>query len=157
MLTCSHGGQAVGKAVSICLKNKWTPRTLAKKDNIGKLQLALSRDGQSIPRLDIPDNKDLIQIATISSSSDLKIDQLKPCGEWKKLEFNMAQLLPLEANKKYCFKFKLKASNDTFVSITLKTSSNQKHFTPDIELESKKFPLKKGIQEISFSCEKNHH
>ena len=53
-------------------KNKWTPRTLAKKDNIGKLQLALSRDGQSIPRLDIPDNKDLIQIATISSSSDLK-------------------------------------------------------------------------------------
>ena len=154
MLTCAHGGQAVGKAVSICLKNKWTPRTLAKKDNIGKLQLALSRDGQSIPRLDIPDNKDLIQIATISSSSDLKIDQLKPCGEWKKLKFNMAQLLPLEANKKYCFKFKLKASNHTFVSITLKTSSNQKHFTPDIELESKKFPLEKGIQEISFSCEK---
>ena len=108
--------------------------------------MALSRDGQSIPRLDIPDNKDLIQIATISSSSDLKIDQLKPCGEWKKLKFNMAQLLPLEANKKYCFKFKLKASNHTFVSITLKTSSNQKHFTPDIELESKKFHLKKEFK-----------
>lgn len=154
MLTCSHGGQAVGKAVSLCLKNKWLPRTLAEKDKIVKLQLALNRDGQSIPRLDIQDTCDLTQIATISSSSNLKINEIKPSGEWKKLKFNMAQLLPLAADKTYGFKIKFKASKDTSLSINLKTSSKQKHFTPDIELEFKTFTLKKGIQEISYTCEK---
>lgn len=155
MLTCSHGGQAVGKAVALCLKNKWTPRTLAEEDKIGMLQLALNREGQSIPRLNLEDTSDLIQSATISSTSELKIGEIKSCGEWKKLKFNMAQILPLAANNTYIFKVKLQASEETSITLILKRSSKKTHFTPDIDLESKTFQLKKGIQEITFSSDKN--
>lgn len=155
MLTCSHGGQAVGKAVALCLKNKWLPRTLAEEDKIATLQLALNREGQSIPRLNIEDTNDLVQHATISSSSELKIDEIKSCGEWKKLKFNLAQILPLAANNTYSFKVKLRASQDTSITIKLKRSSKAGHFTPDFDLESKTFQLEKGIQDIMFTCAKN--
>ncbi len=155
MLTCAHGAQAVGKAVAICLKNEWTPRALAEEDKIGILQLALNREGQSIPRLNIQDTEDLIERATVSSSSELKINKIKSCGEWKKLKFNMAQILPLAVNNTYSFKVKLQASQDTSITVKLKRSSKETHFTPDVDLESKTFQLKKGIQEITFTCDKN--
>ncbi|NND07260.1 MAG: FAD-dependent oxidoreductase [Saprospiraceae bacterium] len=154
MLTCAHGAQAVGKAVAICLSHKWTPRELAEEDKIPKLQLALSRDGQSIPRLALQDTDDLMQHATVSSSSELKIKAIKESGEWKALPVNMAQILPLAANKKYIFKVKLKSSEDTRITIKLKRSSKPIHFTPDVEITSKTYDLKKGIQEITFNCDK---
>lgn len=155
MLTCAHGAQAVGKAVAICLKNDWTPRTLAEENKIGELQLALNREGQSIPRLNIQDTEDLIRSATVSSSSELKINTIKPCGEWKKLKFNMAQILPLAVNNNYSFKVELQASEETSITVKLKRSSKETHFTPDVDLESKIFHLKKGIQEITFTSGKN--
>lgn len=155
MLTCAHGGQAVGKAVALCLKNEWLPRTLAEEDKIEMLQLALNREGQSIPRLNLKDTSDLVQNATVSSSSELKISKIKSCGEWKKLKFNMAQILPLAVNNTYSFKVKLQASQDTSITVLLKRSSKEIHFTPDVDLKSKTFQLEKGIQEITFTYDKN--
>ncbi len=148
MLTCSHGAQAVGKAAALCLKNNWTPRNLAAKDKIGLLQLALNRDGQSIPRLE-----DLTTSAEISASSELELGHMKESGEWKPLLFNMAQILPLQAKNNYKFKVKLKAENNSILTVALRTSSRETHFTPDTELESKTYKLEKGIQEITFICD----
>ncbi len=153
MLTCAHGAQAVGKAVALCLKNNWTPRNLAAKDKIGLLQLALNREGQSIPRLQPPDLEDLTTKAEISASSELELSHMNESGEWKPLLFNMAQILPLEAKNSYRFKVKLKAENNTSITIALRTSSKETHFTPDVEIQSKTFNLIEGEQEITFTID----
>ena len=151
MLTCAHGAQAVGKAVALCHKNKWTPRTLADRDKIKQLQLALNRAGQSIPRLQIHDPEDLVGKAKISGSSELKLGKIKESEEWKNLGTSLAQLLPLAANQVYRFTFAVRALEDTSLTLNLRTSSKQVHFTPDQEIASKTYALKKGIQEITFT------
>ena len=151
MLTCSHGGQAVGKAAALCIKNNWTPRGLAAKDKIGLLQLALNREGQSIPRLQLPDPEDIVTAAEISASSELVLGRMTESGEWKALLFNMAQILPLEAKNSYTFKVKLKAEKNTSITVVLRTSSRETHFTPDVEIQSKTFDLIEGEQEFVFT------
>ncbi|WP_190809448.1 FAD-dependent oxidoreductase [Flagellimonas sp. S3867] len=150
MLTCAHGAQAVGKAVALCLKNKWTPRDLAAKDKIRLLQLALNREGQSIPRLNLSDLEDLTTKSKISASSELELTQIKESGDWKPLLFNMAQILPLQAKNIYRFRIKLRAADNTTITVALRTSSRETHFTPDVEIQSKTFDLIEGEQEITF-------
>ena len=153
MLTCAHGAQAVGKAAALCFKNNWNPRTLADEDKISQLQLALNNDGQSIPRLSIPDTNDLVQSANISASSELKIGEINASGKWNILTSSTAQLVPLTANTNYSFTLKLKASEKTEITIKLKKSSKSIHYTPDLEIESKTFNLIKGEQEITYKSD----
>ena len=150
MLTCAHGAQSIGKAASICFKNNWNPRNLADKDKIALLQLALNKDGQSIPRLAINDDEDLAQKAQITGSSELKIENITASGVWCKLTLNTAQLMPLSSNTSYSFSIKLKAIEKTNITIKLKRSSKDTHFTPDVEIESKTFNLNEGEQEITY-------
>tara|TARA_Y100000389_G_C17384686_1_gene476338 strand:- start:373 stop:1266 length:894 start_codon:yes stop_codon:yes gene_type:complete len=72
-------------------------------------------------------------------------------GEWKALLFNMAQILPLEAKNSYTFKVKLKAEKNTSITVVLRTSSRETHFTPDVEIQSKTFDLIEGEQEFVFT------
>ena len=150
MLTCAHGAQVIGKAASICFKNNWNPRNLADEDKITLLQLALNKDGQSIPRLAINDAEDLAQKAQITGSSELKIENITASGVWGKLTSNTAQLMPLSSNTPYSFSIKLKAIEKTNITIKLKRSSKDTHFTPDVEVESKTFNLNEGEQEITY-------
>ncbi|MET2985600.1 FAD-dependent oxidoreductase [Aureibaculum conchae] len=153
MLTCAHGGQAVGKAVALCLQNNYSPRQLASKENIEQLQLVLNKDGQSIPRLTLADDKDLVGQAKLIATSELKLNNIKPSDVWKTLDTNTAQLLPFEANKTYKISVSVKAEKDTTLTIALKGSSTNKHFTPDIDIQASKFELDKGIQDITFTLE----
>lgn len=155
MLTCAHGGQAVGKAAALCVKNNWSPRKLGNKENIKKLQLALNKDGQGIPRLTLSDEDDLITKASVTASSVLKLSDIKASGYWKTLTTSTAQLLPFRANEKYNIKVKVKVLEETTLRIELKKSNSDKHFTPEIDLQINEFLLQEGIQEISFSLEKN--
>ena len=154
MLTCAHGGQAVGKAAALCLQNKFTPRQLANKDNIKLLQLELNNDGQGIPRMSLLDTKNLISEANIISSSVLELNSIAPSGIWKNLKTNTAQLLPFEANKNYSITFKVKALEATTLTIILKGSTSDKHFTPDVDIQSSDFKLDNGTQDITFTCDK---
>ncbi len=150
MLTCALGAQAVGMAASLCFKNKFTTRQLAEKENIGQLQSELNKIGQSIPRLDWEDKLDLAQEATITASSSLKLKKFNENGEWQKLTFGTAQLLPLKSNTKYKYSVKVKAEEQTNLEIQFKKSSSDKHFTPDVTLEKQQFELKAGEQEIEI-------
>ncbi|SIQ36406.1 FAD-dependent oxidoreductase [Maribacter ulvicola] len=151
MLTCAHGAQAVGKAAAICLEQNLSPRDLSQKENIEKLQLALNRDGQSIPRLDITDREDLAQLSHISASSTLVFNGFTPGEEWYTLKFGIAQLLPLNLNENYSFEFEVEAETDTTLEIQLKSSALCSHFTPDVVVDGKTFNLKKGKQKITFN------
>ncbi len=154
MLTCAHGAQAVGKAAVLCSKNSWSPRTLADKDNIRHLQLELNKDGQSIPGIETPDAEDLVQTARVSSSSTLELSSINTSVTWKTLASNMAQMLPLTSGNKYTFTIKLKVLENTSLTIKLKRSSSEKHFTPDVEMASKTFEITSGEQEVTFISDK---
>lgn len=153
MLTCAHGGQAVGTAAAICLENKWSPRELSNKENIEILQNRLNSKGQSIPRLPLRDKNNLVNGALISSSSNLMLEEIKASSEWQQLSAGTAQLLPLEKGVKYVFEFEVKSEKNTSLEVALKHSSSENHFTPDVLLESKSFELNKGIHKISYECQ----
>ncbi|MCK5464697.1 MAG: FAD-dependent oxidoreductase, partial [Bacteroidales bacterium] len=51
MATCAIGGQAVGMAVELCVKNGILPSDLLKGSHMAHLQTALSLYGQSIPHI----------------------------------------------------------------------------------------------------------
>lgn len=154
MLTCAHGAQAVGKAASICLEQNCLPRDLSTKEKIKELQLALNRDGQSIPRLEIPDNEDLVQQAVVGTSSTFQFKGFNPGNDWQTLTFGTAQLLPLKADEYYSFEFELEAEEGTSVEVQLKTSIACTHFTPDHVIDSQIFQLKKGKQKLVFQTTK---
>ena len=154
MLTCAHGAQAVGKAASLCVKNNWKPSQLARKENIEQLQLALNKDGQGIPRISLKDEQNLILKANIVASSELELSHIDASGVWKVLSTNTAQLLPLSASEMYSITVKVKVLKATTLTVKLKGSSSEKHFTPDTDIQTSDFVLEKGIQEINFSFDK---
>ena len=153
MLTCALGGQAVGMAAALCLNSGFTNRELGQKQNIGQLQLALNKNGQSIPRLDWNDPDDLVKEASINASSELHLQELVSNGEWQKLKFSTAQLLPLSANTNYQFKLKVRSLETCKLSVALLTSSSAKHFTPDKSLQELDFKLDKGEHEIKINTD----
>lgn len=154
MLTCAHGAQAVGKAASICFWQNCSPRDLSTREKVKELQLALNRDGQSIPRLEIADNEDLAQEAFVSASSTFQFKGFKPGNDWQTLTFSTAQLLPLKVNEYYSFEFDLEAEEETSLEIQLKSSTLCTHFTPDDVVDSQTFQLKEGKQKITFKATK---
>ncbi|WP_276166138.1 FAD-dependent oxidoreductase [Zobellia alginiliquefaciens] len=154
MLTCAHGGQAVGKAAVLCKEEGLLPRDIASKDKIEKLQLALNRDGQSIPRLSLEDTADLTTNATIHASSTLEFNGFAAADDWQTLTFGLAQMLPLKANENITLEIEVEAVEDTVLELQLKSSSACTHFTPDIVIDKQEVELKKGKQTVTFSTTK---
>lgn len=151
MATTALSGQAVGYGAAQCIKNKILPAQLLEEKQIRKLQQTLSINGQSIPGIAIDQTVNLAASATISTSTNFKLDSLKPNGDWFNLTTGVAQLLPLEANTKYNYSFSFSAYQATTVEVQLRICENTGHYTPDIILESKQIELVEGEQEIQFS------
>ncbi len=150
MLTCALGGQAVGQAASICSKNNWKPRDLSEKEKIKLLQLALNRNGQSIPRVAVHDALDIATKASITTSSTLQFTGFAAADKWNTLSFSTAQLLPLEAGIYYTFSFEVEALADTELEMQLKLPSAKNNFTPDVTLQAETYTVKSGIHTIEF-------
>ena len=151
MATTALSGQAVGYGAAQCIKNNILPAQLLEQNQIKELQQTLSLNGQSIPGVAINQEDNLASTATISTSSNFKLDSLKPNGNWFNLEIGVAQLLPLEANTKYSYTFSFSAKEATKLQVDLRTSERIGSYTPDAILESKTLELVAGEQEISFS------
>jgi hypothetical protein len=151
MATTALSGQAVGYGAAQCIKNNILPAQLLEQNQIKELQQTLSLNGQSIPGVAINKEANLASTANISTSSNFKLDSLKPNGNWFNLEIGVAQLLPLEANTKYTYTFSFSAKEATKVQVDLRTSDRMGSYTPDAILESKTLELVVGEQEISFS------
>jgi len=151
MATTALSGQAVGYGAAQCIKNNILPAQLLEQNQIKELQQTLSLNGQSIPGVAINQEANLASTATISTSSNFKLDSLKPNGNWFNLEIGVAQLLPLEANTKYTYTFSFSAKEATKLQVDLRTSERIGSYTPDAILESKTLELVAGEQEISFS------
>lgn len=151
MATCSHGAQAVGMAAALATEHKLKPADLAGKEEIKFLQNELNIRGQSIPGVPIQDDRNLVNTAEITASSELMLTQLPFDGPWKGLDYSVAQLVPLQKNTGYTFAFNLKAEEETILTIELRTSSKTHNYTPDSVLESKKIELHKGEQRVEVA------
>ena len=148
MATCAHGAQAVGMAAALAIREALPPRDISKPPFITRLQRELNKTGQSIPGIPIDDQENLANRAIISASSTLQLSRLDFDGPWLELDLSAAQMLPLKAGVEYTFQIQARAAASTTLRVELCTSSQCKHFTPDIRLEQFDLPLEAGEQRL---------
>ncbi|NJB81667.1 FAD-dependent oxidoreductase [Wenyingzhuangia aestuarii] len=151
MATNGLTAQAVGMAAAICHEKTALPKDLLEPKNLRYLQNELNITGQSIPNFPILTESNLVNSATISASSSLALSEIPFNGEWMSLKLAAAQLLPLKANTNYSFKVLANVTEDTELTVELRSSKKTKNYTPDVILESQKINLKKGEQTVDIS------
>jgi hypothetical protein len=154
MATAGAGGQAVGMAAAICRRYGCMPSELLEDSRMKHLQQELNLMGQSIPHLPIDVSDNLASRALIQASSELKLGSMPFNGEWLRLDYGTAQMLPLKADTSYSFKTRLRTCKDTSVQVQLFTSCIKGNYTPDRLLETVEVSLHEGEQivEMKFSA-----
>ena len=154
MLTCAHGGAAVGVAAAHCLKDALSPRDLTEPVRMAALQRTLNALGHAIPKVPLAEDGDLVQIATLTSSSTFQLTSLPADGPWLNLEFPTAQLLPLTPTDQPVVKLRVRAKQVAQLRVALRISDKAENFTPEQTLCEQTFTLLKGEQEIAFPISK---
>lgn len=87
------------------------PIELMDKSEMNELQHSLNIMGQSIPQTIIHADKNLALNASITSSSQLLLENIPADGCWYLLNYAVAQMLPLEKEVGYTFYVKVKVRN----------------------------------------------
>lgn len=151
MLTCAHGGTAVGKAAAQCRREGLLPRDLLEPCQMRKLQQTLNREGQAIPRIPLEEENNPVASAAIQVSSTLRLFGLKKDGPWLDLEFPAAQLLPLTPADQPEVSLLVRAKKSSELRVALRVSEKTGNFTPENTLCEKTYMLGEGEQEIVFN------
>lgn len=154
MATSALGGQAIGKAAALCLKEHILPSALQEKKYMKRLQELLNLMGQSIPGIPISREVNKASLAKISASSSLSLSEIKCDGPWYLLDYSVAQMLPLTGNTIYTFKIHIKATRATTLEVELRYSSKPSNYTPDTILEDRVLNVSEGEQDIEISFSK---
>jgi hypothetical protein len=150
MLTCAHGGTAVGMAAAHCLRDGLQPRDLTESNRMATLQNALNRIGQAIPGIPLSGDGDLAQTANISTSSTLQLSELSADGPWLDLKYPVAQLLPLTPEDRPTVQLRVRATTACELRVALRVSDKAANFTPEQTLCEQTFKLIKGEQTVEF-------
>ncbi|WP_114751121.1 FAD-dependent oxidoreductase [Pleomorphovibrio marinus] len=155
MATCAHNAQAVAMAAVMCKIKGLLPKELAKPEWIKVLQQKLLAEGHYIPKIGLKDPEELAAKAEIRVSSTLSLKDLPFDGPWKKLEFQMAQLLPVPKGKVPRIKVQVKAKAATELHAKLMVAIKRENFTPEVVLAEQKISLQAGTQfcEMDFNAE----
>lgn len=158
MGTCAHGGQAVGMAAALAVKNNWTLTDIEQPQHIKLIQQHLLRTGHYIPGVPLSDQLNLVKTATVTSSSQLKLKSLPANGPELELNYSAAQMLPLVAGPLPKMKLIVTAKEATTINAELRISSKAANHTPDIILDSRTIALVKGENNIvlDFEYEPDH-
>lgn len=151
MLTCAHGGAAVGMAAAHCLRDRLQPRDLTDPIRMAALQNALNCSGQAIPGIPLNRHGDLAQTASVSASSTLQLSELAADGPWLDLKYPVAQLLPLTPEDCPTVELRVRATDACELRVALRVSDKVANFTPEKTLCEQTFQLSKGEQTIEFS------
>lgn len=153
LLTCAHGGSAVGMAAAHCLREGLKPRNLTAPDKMKALQDALNRVGQSIPNQPTNQAGNLAADAEISASSTLALSGIPGDGSWHNLEFPVAQLVPWEADYKPSITFTARCEKAATVRIALRVADKPFNFTPEITIEEHLVELAAGERSYTVQFE----
>jgi len=148
MATSAAGGEVVGTAASLCIKNNWKSTDLMEPEKITILQKELIAAGNYIPQLQIPEIDNLLLKAKITTTSVLKLSEIPFDGEWKVLAQSAAQMIPVGKGKFSNVIIKVNAYEKTEINVQLRISSKQFNHTPDTILETQNIEIKQGKQEV---------
>lgn len=155
MATSAYVGEAVGMAAVLCKQFELNPAALLQEKKIDTLQQELIKIGHYIPYIKQVDPLDLMQQASITTSSVWEFNGFDAIDvQWKPLLIAAAQLLPIPSGRCPSFKITVKATRNTALAVELRKSSRKGNFTPDVLLSSEIFNLSKGEQmlELSFDA-----
>jgi hypothetical protein len=150
MCTSAHGGQAIGMAAALCVKEQKKPAHYIDYKNINILQQKLIASGQYIPQLQLNHFGGLTVKAEIKVSSEFKITNLKPSGDYFQLTYPVAMLLPMQGGYVPKIKSLIRAKKPTTLLVQLRTSEKNFNFTPDIVLVENSYNLFEGDQELEI-------
>ena len=144
MATCAHNGQAVGMAAALCQRHQLQPRDLTARPYITELQAELLKLGQFIPGVALEDKTNLASNASFAASSELRFNELKPCGETRALDFARAMMLPVQAGPMPKVTYYVDVAEPTELEMELRISSKPDNHTPDVTLKTQKLALRPG-------------
>lgn len=148
MCTSASGGQAIGMALALCVKNGHKPADYVSPDLIGELQTALVATGQYIPMVETHNTKNLLGSARISASSTATFNGYASNGSWHRLIFSTAALFPVTGAMP-SMKLTVRADEPTQLKVELRTSSRPASYTPDTTIDNAVIDLKEGEQEVT--------
>jgi hypothetical protein len=146
MATCAHSGQAVGMAAALCAREKCRPRDILESSRFKNLQRELLQSGQFIPETSLIDSSDIAQQAKITTTSELKLGTLLPCGETMPLTQSWAMMLPVKSGKMPSVEFLLDVTASTTLRAELRISRRPENHTPEITLVALDINLTPGSE-----------
>ncbi|MCU4676273.1 FAD-dependent oxidoreductase [Catenovulum sp. 2E275] len=150
MITCAHGGQAVGTAAALCKQNNISPKSMLNPEQMQSLQYQLNLFGHGIPNVPLAQQNNLAKRARISASSELELKQLLPSGEYLPLTQACAQLMPFNQGMAPVMKLQVKAQTETQLKVALRVSVKAENYTPEIDLKTIELNLVAGEQTITL-------
>lgn len=150
MATVAYSAQVLGLATRYCMNKGISPSELANSALVEDLRQELLAKGHFIPGAE-PKLKNLAHQALIQASSEFKFSELEANGDWQKLEYSTAQLVPVKKGDQFKVSLSVKAEEDTVLSIQLRASEKKDNYTPELILEQKDFELEEGLNEIEVS------
>ncbi len=158
MATCGTGGEAVGTAAAMCIKNRCLPSELLEADKMKLLQQTLTYNGMYLPQTDSVTPDALLHDAHMTASSVFQVGEIPFNGEWLPLKKSAAQMLPLQKGVVPIVKVRVKASRATDLQVELRASAKSFNHTPDVVLGHLALPLHGGEQEVElqFNTEMPH-
>ncbi|MCX6309381.1 MAG: FAD-dependent oxidoreductase [Bacteroidia bacterium] len=150
MCTSAHGGQAIGMAAALCIKETKKPADFIDASSIKELQKALIASGQYIPQLKLNSFGGIASTAKMEVSSALALETLKENGNYFRLDYPVAMLLPLNGAIPK-MKLKVKSTEATTLEVQIRASYKPFNFTPDATLFINTYSLVKGEQTIEVA------
>ncbi|MCB0689884.1 MAG: hypothetical protein KDC53_25265, partial [Saprospiraceae bacterium] len=110
----------------------------------------LLKIGQFIPGCQGHDVKDLLQSATIETSSELVLSELYDDGPWFRLIYGAAQLLPVKKGPIPAISVDAKATEASTLTVSIRKSLKDYNYTPDIILGTQDYKLEQGKNVIEI-------
>jgi len=117
------------------------PRDLLKPELMRELQNTLLRGGQFIPGVSLDQSEDLARSAKITTTSELSLSALSPCGETLELTESWAMMLPVSKGPMPVVGVTLDVTAPTTMVAELRISGKPDNHTPDTVLKSIEIPL----------------
>ena len=155
ILTCAHGGSAVGMAAAQCIANGLKPRDLNAPERMQTLQQSLNTVGQAIPNLPTVQDGNLAARAEISASSTLALKELPGDRKWRTLVYPIAQLIPWQADYQPSITFTVRAGKPAQLRVALRVADKAFNFTPEITLDEQIVELSEGEQSCTIHFEQS--
>lgn len=149
MITCAHGGQAVGEAAAMCSELGVKPTDLNEPIKMQQLQQRLNLFGHGIPGVPLNQDDNKAAFAKIIASSELHLEQYSQ-HEFMALRQSVAQLIPLQAGRVPKIRIDVIAEQNTEITCQLRVSGKPYNYTPDTTLKTVTNIVKQGKQTLEF-------